>query len=125
MARGRPHKTVLSDDDKFEEVFFKAFTPKLDANGNLVFVPSEASLTLDECQILIGRETRTFTDTATNKTRILEPKKYSLMGIQKMTLRALAKAKSALKMRGIHDISDCFEPDMNVPAKACRESSDY
>lgn len=125
MARGRPRKTVLSDDDKFEEVFFKAFTPKLDVNGNLVFVPSETSLTLDECQILIGRETRTFTDTATNKTRILEPKKYSLMGIQKMTLRALAKAKSALKMRGIHDISDCFEPDMNVPAKACRESSDY
>ena len=47
MARGRPRKTVLSDDDKFEEVFFKAFTPKLDANGNLVFVPSETSLTLE------------------------------------------------------------------------------
>ena len=32
---------IIENDDKFEEVFFKAFTPKLDANGNLVFVPSE------------------------------------------------------------------------------------
>lgn len=95
--RGRPAKAKLSEDDMFEEVFFKMYEPKWDPVKGLVFSPTRNPLTLEEAQLMVARENYEVSDSRGR--RVLEPKKFSTMGIQKIETRALEKARNDFRRR--------------------------
>lgn len=100
MARGRPKKETLS----LQELIDKA--------------KRHDYMTLDEASQLMGSAYYETTDPKTGEKHILEPKKMTVMGFQKLEQRTLAKLKALLAQKGIKSLDDIFEPKFHAPAKA-------
>lgn len=79
-----------------EEIKSKRGRPKKIQQGNDEIIAKHMSgvpLTLQETQQLIATTSFKTYDPITGKKVVLQPKKYSLMGLQKIEVRALAKLK--------------------------------
>lgn len=91
MARGRPKKIELT----LSELVSKA--------------ARHEPMTLGEAATLMGNAYYETVDPTTGEHRILEPKKYTMMGLQKFEQRTLAKFKSELSKRfNINSLDDVF-----------------
>jgi len=97
-GRGRPKKIQLTDDEKLEEILFKAYNFCYDKHGNLKLVRNTTPLTLEETAFMVwnmeGRKTK---------------KPLSNMMMINTERKALEKIKTGLAKFGIKGFDDVFD----------------
>ena len=104
--RGRPKKAKLSDDDRFEEILFRAYNFYIDKrDGKLKLERNDTVLTLEDTAFMVWN---------------LEGRKTAKPLCKPMMIRtersALQKFKAGLAKIGITRFDDVFEPKRMIAA---------
>lgn len=105
-GRGRPKKIKLTDDEKLEEILFKAYNFYIDKNGDLKLERNTTPLTLEETSFLLW-------NIESKKTS----KPMSNMNVIKIERSALTKMRKGLNKIGITNFSDVFDSRYRMNAK--------